>query len=91
METTSHFTPKHSQPVTLDALLELEPAILTAEISRLDNSIGHLLRSNQDLAEAEMQEEDGVDREVFADARRENEVVMWAFQIDYGHLGGEAT
>ncbi|KAG0143961.1 hypothetical protein CROQUDRAFT_108843 [Cronartium quercuum f. sp. fusiforme G11] len=70
------FSPKHPQPITLDALMELEPAILSAEISRLENSINHLVQSNTDLLSAETTENDAEDRQVFEDARRENEVVI---------------
>ncbi|KAL8287345.1 hypothetical protein RQP46_003797 [Phenoliferia psychrophenolica] len=43
------FTPLHSQPVSVASLVALEPDTLTAEISRLQNSIAHLERSNREL------------------------------------------
>lgn len=73
---TINFKPKYTQPITLDALLELDPGFITAEISRLENSINHLTRSNSDLLLAEKEEDDAAERQVFVLAREENEDVI---------------
>ncbi|EGG01283.1 uncharacterized protein MELLADRAFT_111097 [Melampsora larici-populina 98AG31] len=73
---TINFKPKYTQPITLDALLELDPGFITAEISRLENSINHLTRSNSDLLMAEKEEDDAAERKVFVLAREENEDVI---------------
>lgn len=61
----------------MDALLGLEPAIISAEISRLENSIKHLLESNSELLEAEETESDAEEKKVFSEARQENEDTMF--------------
>ncbi|KAH9824168.1 hypothetical protein DFH28DRAFT_879529 [Melampsora americana] len=76
MQQTINFKPKHIQPITLDALLELDPGFIAAEISRLENSINHLTRSNSDLLMAEKEEEDVGERQIFVLARAENEDVI---------------
>ncbi|BGP50034.1 hypothetical protein JCM10450v2_005942 [Rhodotorula kratochvilovae] len=56
------FTPAHNQPVTLAQLRLLEPELLSNEIARLQNSIAHLERSNDELrafVRGEGEEEDG--------------------------------
>ncbi|KAK4704756.1 hypothetical protein P7C70_g1453, partial [Phenoliferia sp. Uapishka_3] len=80
----SSFTPKHSQPVSVSSLVELEPDTLSAEITRLQNSISHLKRSNQELYDfihppdgAEGEEElDEETRKEFEESVRENAVTI---------------
>ncbi|ORY76863.1 hypothetical protein BCR35DRAFT_292372 [Leucosporidium creatinivorum] len=71
------FIPVHDQPVTLAALKELEPEILTAEVARLQNSIKHLERSNEELktfcSEADDEDLDDDSRREFEQSVKENE------------------
>ncbi|GAA5910507.1 hypothetical protein JCM5296_003681 [Sporobolomyces johnsonii] len=72
------FTPRYDQPVTLRDLSQLEPELLSAEIARLQNSIAHLRRSNDELRAFLQQEGDdeGLDQETrkeFEDCVGENE------------------
>ncbi|GAA5989270.1 hypothetical protein JCM11641_003857 [Rhodosporidiobolus odoratus] len=71
------YSPRHPQPVTLPELRQLEPELLTAEVSRLQNSIQHLEQSNVELGEfaREARDEEG-DSEGAGEmdsAREENE------------------
>ncbi|WWD19257.1 hypothetical protein CI109_103715 [Kwoniella shandongensis] len=43
------FTPKHTQPFTLEEAMQLEVETLTAEINRLTNSIQHLSQTQDEL------------------------------------------
>ncbi|CED84008.1 hypothetical protein [Phaffia rhodozyma] len=43
------FSPQYNQPFTIEEAFALDPPIITEEISRLQNSIQHLERSNLDL------------------------------------------
>lgn len=45
----STFSPKHDQPFTISEASELEVETLTSEVSRLRNSISHLLSSNEEI------------------------------------------
>ncbi|GAA5822551.1 hypothetical protein JCM11251_006376 [Rhodosporidiobolus azoricus] len=78
------YTPKHPQPVTLAQLRQLEPELLSNEITRLQNSIQHLERSNDELREFAGDgggEDDEVDEESKAEfeaAIRENEETIAA-------------
>ncbi|GAA5964646.1 hypothetical protein JCM3765_007655 [Sporobolomyces pararoseus] len=54
----STFRPQYDQPVTLAELSTLEPELLVNEISRLENSLKHLNRSNEELQEFLNEEED---------------------------------
>ncbi|GAA5853944.1 hypothetical protein JCM9279_007611 [Rhodotorula babjevae] len=71
------FRPTHDQPVTLAQLRLLEPELLVGEISRLENSIAHLERSNGELAAFargdESEELDDDTRREFEDSVKENE------------------
>ncbi|GAA5942465.1 hypothetical protein JCM1841_005773 [Sporobolomyces salmonicolor] len=72
------FTPRYDQPVTLRELDELEPEILSAEIARLQNSIAHLRRSNDELR-AFLKDDEAVDPETrreFEDCIVENEETL---------------
>ncbi|GAA5935714.1 hypothetical protein JCM3775_003390 [Rhodotorula graminis] len=71
------FRPTHDQPVTLAQLRLLEPELLVGEIGRLENSIAHLERSNDELA-AFVRGDDGDEldddtRREFEDSVKENE------------------
>ncbi|GAA5907178.1 hypothetical protein JCM6882_008384 [Rhodosporidiobolus microsporus] len=77
------YTPKHPQPVSLAALRQLEPELLSNEITRLQNSVQHLERSNDELRAfaAGGGEDDEVDEESkgeFEAAVRENEETIAA-------------
>ena len=70
----SDFLPKHSQPFSIAQARQLDVSTITAEISRLENSLDYLGRTQSELKEALT---DGHDQDL-ADALRENEVVMYA-------------
>ncbi|KAM0748118.1 hypothetical protein T439DRAFT_74520 [Meredithblackwellia eburnea MCA 4105] len=83
----SPFTPRYPQPVTIEHLTQLEPDTLTAELTRLSNSISHLRRSNLEILRfctsgeegGEGGGEEGLDRETrdeFEATVRENEVTI---------------
>ncbi|WVW85392.1 hypothetical protein I302_107430 [Kwoniella bestiolae CBS 10118] len=70
------FTPRHSQPFSLEEAMGLEVETLVNEIKRLENSIKHLQRTQSDLrsyldSEEGKEDEDG-DGEI-EKAYRENE------------------
>ncbi|KAI5480967.1 hypothetical protein MNV49_006777 [Pseudohyphozyma bogoriensis] len=67
----SDFIPRHQQPVTLAQLNQLEPELLTQEISRLRNSISHLQRSNKELDEFLNPPEGAQDDELDDETREE--------------------
>ncbi|SCZ88472.1 BZ3500_MvSof-1268-A1-R1_Chr10-2g02970 [Microbotryum saponariae] len=66
-------TPTYSHPFTLSQAIQLEPALITQEITRLQHSIQHLERSNAELLQ--YLEEEGPEAE-FESSIRENEVTM---------------
>ncbi|GAA6030251.1 hypothetical protein JCM8097_009010 [Rhodosporidiobolus ruineniae] len=67
------YSPRHPQPVTLPQLRQLEPELLSNEITRLENSIQHLERSNAELRQFAEAEEDDADKQDFLDVVSENE------------------
>lgn len=77
------YSPKHAQPATLEQLCELDEDTLAAEIPRLENSIKHLRRSNQEILEFTQKgsgdgavTEDEEDDEEFQTIVKENEEVI---------------
>ncbi|BGO93360.1 hypothetical protein NBRC10512_005526 [Rhodotorula toruloides] len=68
------YVPHHAQPVTLAQLRAIEADSLVPEIARLENSIAHLERSNQELRDAVREEQAGTD--VDEDAVREFEAAI---------------
>lgn len=73
------FEPKHSHPFTLfEATTILDVSTLTTEISRLENSIAHLRRTNDELRAFEAEEQDVQERKELADVARENELTVEA-------------
>ncbi|BGP01788.1 hypothetical protein RTG_01780 [Rhodotorula toruloides ATCC 204091] len=69
------YVPRHAQPVTLAQLRLIEADSLVPEIARLENSIAHLDRSNQELRDAVREEQAGTDG-VDEDAVREFEAAI---------------
>jgi len=45
------YTPRHSQPFTLEQAVLLDVAIISEEITRLQNSLQHLKRTQEELRE----------------------------------------
>ncbi|KDE06858.1 hypothetical protein MVLG_02894 [Microbotryum lychnidis-dioicae p1A1 Lamole] len=66
-------TPTYSHPFTLSQAIQLEPALITQEITRLQHSIQHLERSNSELSQ--YLEEEGPE-EAFELSIKENELTM---------------
>ncbi|GAA5902837.1 uncharacterized protein JCM6883_007258 [Sporobolomyces salmoneus] len=69
----STFRPQHDQPVTLAELSTLEPELLVNEISRLENSLKHLKRSNEELKEFIEVEDDEETKAEFVNTVFENQ------------------
>jgi len=46
---TMEFRPKHPQPFSLSDALKFDPATITEEIARLENSLQHLRRTQDEL------------------------------------------
>ncbi|GAA6017163.1 hypothetical protein JCM10207_002557 [Rhodosporidiobolus poonsookiae] len=88
------YTPRHAQPVTLSQLRQLEPELLSNEIARLQHSIQHLERSNDELrrfaagegdGDGEEEELDDETRREFEESVRENEETI-ASQKERQHM-----
>ncbi|GAA6060202.1 hypothetical protein JCM10212_002281 [Sporobolomyces blumeae] len=77
MPNRPEFRPVHQHPVTLAELSRLEPELLSNEIARLENSIRHLRRSNDEVIEFldgdEASDLDGDSRAEFVDSVRDND------------------
>ncbi|KAH9966106.1 hypothetical protein BC827DRAFT_1125307 [Russula dissimulans] len=63
------YCPKHPQPFSFSDALKFDPATITEEISRLQNSLQHLKRTQNELSAHSGDPE-------LAQALRENEAVM---------------
>ncbi|KAL1722454.1 hypothetical protein EV715DRAFT_287468 [Schizophyllum commune] len=66
------YTPRHNQPFTLEQAVHLDVAIITEEISRLQNSLQHL-KETQDLLRSHLKSEADPDLQ---QALNENEEVI---------------
>ncbi|KAI9063289.1 hypothetical protein FKP32DRAFT_1666693 [Trametes sanguinea] len=67
------FRPRYAQPFTLEEARQLAVPIITEEITRLQNSLAHLQRTQEELQEALLATPEDPD---FAQAYEENEVVV---------------
>ncbi|KAL7282378.1 hypothetical protein ACG7TL_003849 [Trametes sanguinea] len=67
------FRPRYAQPFTLEEARQLAVPIITEEITRLQNSVAHLQRTQQELQEALLATPEDPD---FAQAYEENEAVV---------------
>ncbi|KAI0677577.1 hypothetical protein C8Q78DRAFT_1003420 [Trametes maxima] len=67
------YRPRYTQPFTLEEARQLEVPIITEEISRLQNSLAHLERTQADLREALSDSPDDAD---LSQALGENETVI---------------
>ncbi|KAL7416942.1 hypothetical protein BDY24DRAFT_330147, partial [Mrakia frigida] len=67
------FTPKYPQPFTLAEALDLDPSVITEEISRLQNSLTNLRSSN--VALLQYLHDEGEDRDL-RESVHENELTI---------------
>ncbi|KAM5540466.1 hypothetical protein V8D89_005924 [Ganoderma adspersum] len=67
------YIPRYSQPFTLQEARQLAVSVITEEISRLQNSLAHLQRTQDELKEALSTAPGDAD---LAEAFQENEIVI---------------
>ncbi|KAH8105888.1 hypothetical protein BXZ70DRAFT_400100 [Cristinia sonorae] len=67
------YTPRYPQPFTVAQAAQLDVPVITEEISRIENSLDHLKRTQVDLEEALKEDPDDTD---FRKAHEENEDVI---------------
>ncbi|KAI0284383.1 hypothetical protein BGY98DRAFT_907466, partial [Russula aff. rugulosa BPL654] len=65
------YRPKHPQPFSLSEALKFDPATITEEIARLENSLQHLRRTQDELRSY------SDDDPELSQYLRENEAVMF--------------
>ncbi|KIJ70036.1 hypothetical protein HYDPIDRAFT_104717 [Hydnomerulius pinastri MD-312] len=70
------FTPRYPQPFTLDQAIALDPAVASDEIVRLQNSLSHLKRTQDELKEYVRELAPGEEDPDINQAIKENEITI---------------